>query len=94
MFREPAGLLFGIDHLAVLDHIKDAATGFDELHLDPRKGIFQRGLQTEGPGFVISNHTIFDSDSHVSPHWFAVNSEDSPDSEVADPPVQNGRLRE
>lgn len=36
----PAGLLFGIDQLAVTDHIEDASVAFDKFNINSLKMTF------------------------------------------------------
>lgn len=57
---------FGENQFAVDDNFKCAATGFDQLRLDP-KFFFERGSQTDCLRIVVSNNAIFYRDIQASP---------------------------
>lgn len=48
-----------------MDDFEHAATAFDQLDIDIVERIFELGLQTEGPGFVVSHNAVFDRYVHV-----------------------------
>lgn len=60
----PAERLLGKDRRAVYSDLEDAAGGLGQL--DHRLRVFPRelGRQTGGPGLVVSDDAVFDTDLH------------------------------
>ena len=48
-----------------MNDFENAAAALDHLDLDIVERIFELGLQTEGPGFVVSHNAVFDGYVHV-----------------------------
>jgi len=61
--REPALFLLGEKLLVVDRDDEDAAAAADELRFEP-EGLFDLGRQTGGPGEVVSNSAVVDSNVH------------------------------
>lgn len=61
--RESSCFVFRVDLLAVHEDIEDAIPAFDELTLD-LKLTLNLSRQTGGPGKVVSNDAVFDSNVH------------------------------
>ena len=63
VFRKPAELFFGEGEPSVDGDLENTGDAFNELDLfgtsfqEPRP-------RTEGPRFIVSGHTVFDSDLH------------------------------
>jgi len=49
-----------------MDNFENTTATFDQLDIDIVERIFELGLQTEGPGFVVSHDAVFDGYVHVS----------------------------
>ena len=63
VFRKPAELFLGELELSVDGDLEDTGDPFDQLDL--LRTAFQKPRpRTEGPGFIVSRHAIFDSDLH------------------------------
>jgi hypothetical protein len=52
--------------LSISHHLEPAAARRDQLDLGVRIRVANRGRQTGGPGFVVSNDAEFDRNAHGS----------------------------
>ena len=60
----PAELGFLEDRRAVDGHLEAAAAAGLQRHLGFGNSLANRGRQTDGPGFVVSDDAEFDVDAH------------------------------
>ena len=66
MFRKSTRFEFGVNHIAVGDHIEYAATTGDQFCINPKNSL-QFVRQTGGSRFVVSFCTVVNFDLHVIP---------------------------
>ncbi len=64
LLRETVELVLREDALAVDSDVEDAAATADQLDLGLGMTALQLGLQTGGPGLVVSNAAVLDDDLH------------------------------
>ena len=62
----PAGFLFGIDQLALTDHIKDASATFDKFNINTLEMTFKVGRQTDGIRAEVSLASVMNLNLHGS----------------------------